>query len=152
MTIAPTVASAYGYLLDAIPAQFPSDSGIGMYLGAPGEQPELQFIQILETRMAWSPETMIGSGAPEWLKEDYTISVKASAAGPVANFTTDPLAILDQAWQLVTYIVTAVREDPSLGGLVLEAYPQQAIGGSPTACNIGRECVLTVPIKIQQLN
>jgi hypothetical protein len=153
MTIpAPSVAAVYAYLLDAIPAQFPADSGIGMYLGDPGNEPELQFVQITDVRMAWSPATMIGSGGEDWLKEGFSVNVKVAAAGAVANFTTDPLVIVDQAWQLVTYVVTAVREDPGLGGLALVAYPQAAIGGAPVACNIGRKSELIVPIAIEQLN
>lgn len=119
-----------------------------------GEEPTLDepadVIRTGEVRRPITVDTFIGSGGQDWLNEEYELDVVVSCW----TGDGDPTAIVARAWQLVGYVETAVRTDPSLGELVDMAYPSESTGGEPvwTSEPIGRQVDITVVIRISNLN
>jgi hypothetical protein len=66
-----------------------------------------------------TPREMVGTGGAGWLEERYRVEVQVSAFVGGDNFqSTAEAAYL--MWQAVA---STVRADPSLGGLVITAFP-----------------------------
>src|ERR1035438_7723069 len=119
MTIpASTVPAAIEAIKAATAAQM-TDPSILLTVGDPGMDLPDNVIAIGEVRRTVEPATFIGNGGLFWLEEKYDIDVVCSAWSGSDNRTT----ITDMAWTLVNYVETAVRTDPSLGGIVNVAYP-----------------------------
>ncbi len=66
------------------------------------------------------PWRMIGSGERHWLKEDYELEI---AVDVFRGGDRQQIDAFDRAWQILGRIEQVVREDPSLGGLVIQASP-----------------------------
>ena len=105
------------------PAVTQAGANILVQEGEPGpDQPEDIIIvghggiQQTTTKM-----TMVGSGGAHWLWETYRIGVQIE----VFRGGDDPLTTRNRCKALADAVDTAVRTDPSLGGVVLTAFPSR---------------------------
>jgi hypothetical protein len=156
-----TVPSVSNYLLTTIQEACASDSLYGsmlIILGEPSTNTPNDIIAIGATRLAVAPRSFIGSGAEFWLNEVYTVDVDNNtwlSTGDADDTSTIAAQINNRAWQLATYVSVAVRDDPSLGGLVNQAYPSDvsSTGVTWSESNAGGLCVgLTVQIRCEVLH
>lgn len=105
-----------------------------------------------EVRQTVEPFCFVGDGGPNSLYEKYDIDVQVSVAWQTQDNVTDPMNAFQRAAALVGYVTTAVRQDPSLGTSVIEAYPAAGTGwrvawGAGTTP--GRVVEITVPIHVE---
>ncbi len=149
-----TVPAALSGLQTLIAAQVATDPNAGqivLCLGEPGMDLPNDVIQIgIYVRRSVRPQTFMGSFQAQALEEDYDIDCVVSSWSGDA----DPVAIVNRAYQLVAYIETAVRTDPTLGNAVLEAYPSGTTGGNPewSGDPVVRLVEITVSIHVTTLN
>ena len=68
------------------------------------------------------PYQMVGSGGAGWLDEFYSIEVVVS----VFRGGDDARTVFERACTLADQVVEVVRSDPSLGGAVVVAHPEQS--------------------------
>jgi hypothetical protein len=82
------------------------------------------WIEVGGVRRQVSPLGLVGSGGQFWRDEKYHVDIKISCyvggrAGAMAQVNTN-------AYALLALVETVVRQDPSLGGLVLQANPESS--------------------------
>lgn len=65
---------------------------------------------------------MVGSGGAGWLREDYDVRIEIGVFRP----GDDAAAVWTRVTDLVYTAQQQVRDDPSLGGLVIQAVPARA--------------------------
>lgn len=65
------------------------------------------------------PFQMIGSGAAGWIYEEYDLEVIIR----VLHGGDDAQDSYERAWEIIGLVEASVRSDPSLGGLVDQAFP-----------------------------
>lgn len=89
------------------------------------------------------PYQMVGSGGAGWLDETYSIEVVVS----VYRGGDDARTAFERACALADQVVFVVRTDPSLGGAVVVAHPEQS-RYEPTFEDEhkGRLVTVTIPI------
>ena len=92
---------------------------------------------------------MVGDGGEFMIYEKYAIIYKVSSAVRGATAQEAALPAVDRAWQMVAYIETAVRTDPSFGGLLVEAIPGQTGGGEAVYTDGAWLCELTGRIQCE---
>jgi len=149
-----TVPAALAGLQSLVATQVATDSKasqIVLCLGEPGMDLPSDIIQIgTNVRRSVRPQVFMGSFQAQALEEDYDIEVLVSSWSGDA----DPAAIVNRAYQLVAYVETAVRTDPTLAGVVLEAYPSSTNGGNAewSGDPVGRLCEITVTVHVTTLN
>ena len=154
-----TVPAVIEYLLTQIEVAANQDPGSGDFLVCLGE-PSVDFPSAIievakDVRRTVVPQTFIGSGGQDWLNESYDIDILVSVAMETVDVQTDPLTLTQRAWQLLSYVETAVRTDPSFGGLDLIAYPRTAVQEGPSwtggTSGAGLLTVVTLTIHIENL-
>lgn len=93
------------------------------------------------TRMAF-----VGSGGRGALEEkfDVTVTVSSWRGGNTEEFVSN------RAWTLIGFVEAAVRADPSLGGLVLQAFPSRSTSQGPvfTATPVGPQVTVKETIHV----
>lgn len=148
-----TVPAAQSAILTALQAVLATnnETAVQVTIGTAAANLADTWIEIVsEVRRTVDPHAFVGSGGAAFLEEIYDIDVIVSVARQTTNTTAQALAVSQRAWQLVAYLETAVRNDPSLGGAVVEAYPASAIGGKPAwateGTTPGRLCTITVAV------
>lgn len=117
-----TVPAVKSYLVTAVQAQAvaATEEQLVVLYGAPAAYQPDDIIGVGDVlNRATEPEAMVGSGGAGWLTERYELEVVVNAfrAGDFA------VEVDARAWTMAAYVETAVRLDPSCGGLVLEARP-----------------------------
>ena len=129
------------YLYSAVSSAAASDplveTGAGeilVKLGEPSRNnpPDVISFGSVNRRIRW--ESFIGSGGTDSLYELYDIDVQIHswlAYGDVSDDSTVALQVIQRAWLLESYVESAVRADPSFGGLVDIAYPSASNSNSP---------------------
>ena len=141
-----TVPAALTYLYAAIAAQVATDPNPGniyLCMGDPGVQDPPDIIQVVAgVSRAPANFALVGSGGSMAMEEKYSIQVKVSSAARGDTEADIAPAIMLRAWQLVSYVETAVRLDPSFGELLIEGWPKQSTGGSPTWSPDGQSWML----------
>jgi hypothetical protein len=148
------VPQAIAALLSAVNTQVATDanaSTIDVVQGAPGPDLPGDIIAIAtEVRRSARIETFIGGGGTDWLNEDPEIICLVSCW----NGDPDPTGVQARAYTLLGYIETAIRTDPSLGGLVDFAFPAETndTGAQWTESPAGRLVEITVTVKLSKLN
>jgi hypothetical protein len=146
------VPKAIAAIMAAVKIQVATDPNattIALVQGDPGPDLPVDIIAIgtrAYRRMA--PNNLVGSGSTYWLNEDPVITSLVSCY----TGADDPVGIQTRAYQLVGYIETAIRTDPSLGGLVDQAYPSQTDDTGARWVDGGRLVEITVDITISKLN
>ena len=147
-----TVPAAIAGLTTLVNTQTATDSlPILVVQGEPGMDMPNDIIQIATSvRRTVVPEAMLGSYQLGSLEERYTITCNVSSW----SGDPDPVAITARAYVLAGYIETAVRTDPTLGTVVLEAHPSGTDGGNATWTEdpVGRMCELTVSVDVVTIN
>jgi hypothetical protein len=90
-------------------------------LGKPGTYDPDDIVWVGNVHRTTNPSHMVGSGGAGWLDESYQIQVTVEVyrGGDVEQTGFDRMC------DLVDVVEAAIRTDPSVGGLVLWAYPQQ---------------------------
>jgi hypothetical protein len=124
-----SVPAAYAYLVTTIKANIAADPNGSQILLAltqnPPDQPN-EIIALGDVVLDDEPAAMVGSGGQNWLNETYTIGGMVSTftgSADTDGATTVQLAQIERVWQLYSYVSTAIRSDPGLGGLVTVAQP-----------------------------
>lgn len=153
-----TVPSAISALLAQTQVQVdtdPSASTILLIEGQEGMDDRGDIIIVgTDVRRTVTWQNFIGTADLDALDEVYEIDSLVSCW----TGDSDPVPLKVRAWQLVGYIETGVRTDPSLGGLVEVAQPAGTTGGgvvwSEATGNapIGRLCEITVTVRVTTLN
>lgn len=82
------------------------------------QPPEMVVVSSVENRTT-EPYQMIGSGASGWIYERYELSVIIA----VFRGGDDAQDVYERAYAILGQVESIVRSDPSLGGLVVQAYP-----------------------------
>jgi hypothetical protein len=127
---ASTVPAAANYLLSSISALTNVDGAeILVKIGEQSPNAPPDIILITSVRRTVIPHTLIGSYGDGALKETYTQVVECSTFSPYGDtedFSTVSAAVNERVWQLVTYVESAVRTDPTFGATVINAYPGES--------------------------
>jgi hypothetical protein len=122
-TATSTVAAAISAVLAAINTQ----PAVGTFptlvkKGAPGPNVPDDLVIVGErVRQEYTPHHMRGDGGSGFLQERYRISVVVDCY----RGGDDPDQALTRCETLVNAVDDSVRDDPSLGGVVILAYPAQ---------------------------
>lgn len=135
-----TVPAAKAYLVEKITKALANPKVLVSYDDPGPNQPD-DIIVVGDVNRTITPWAMVGGGGAGWLGENYTITVTVSVfrGGDFAQ------AVTERAYELADLIVAVVRQDPSLGGLVLTARPEATQSGTDwTDDHKGR--VTTLPI------
>jgi hypothetical protein len=150
----PTISQAITNLLTLINAQVATDaqaSQVLVVLGQEGADRPNDIVNVAtDIRFHLIPEVLMGSFQQGALLEEFEIDVLVSSW----SGDPDPATIVARALTLVGYVTTAVRTDPTLGGVELEAYPSTVTGGEAvwTEAPAGRLCEITVTVHCMALN
>ena len=117
-----TVPAVMKYLQSEIITQI-ADTTVLVTYGPPGTNQPRDIVAVMgfEARDV-KPQAFVGSGAQHWLYESYEIEVIVSVFRGGATDIAE--SCFERAMTLLSAVETAVRNDPSLGNNVLEAYPQ----------------------------
>lgn len=150
-----TVPAAIAYLTEAIQAQIATDPlPIEVSVGQEGPDMPPDIIVFGEVRR--NPELMdlVGSGGQFFLQESYDLTLIASTwtgSGADSWDNTQQLALVQRAWQLVAYVETACRLDPSLGELVSLSYPSTSGSVNPewTTDPVGMKCEVGLSVHVE---
>jgi hypothetical protein len=149
-----TVPQVLAYLQTAFQAQFnadPNPQDIVLWTGDPGMEAPPVIVTITGVTRITPHFAMVGDGEALSLEEKYVVNVKVSCAmSGTAQATISP-TLTARAWQIQAYVEKAVRLDPSLGGIVLLAWPGKSNGGSPVWSPNGKGmiCEITSGIDVE---
>lgn len=128
-----TVPSAITYLTTAFQTQLSTDANpqnITLFVGNdPGLADTPDLVAITNVVRDLQHFAMVGDGEDLAMYEKYSVMVKISTAQRAATEAEAAAALTARVWQLLAYLEYAVRLDPSLGGIVLTAWPGQTVGG-----------------------
>lgn len=121
-----SVPAALAWLLAGLQANIapdPAADGLLVCLGEPGTYQPMDIVYLGDVHQTYAPQSTVGSGGPQWLREDYqvTVTVDCYRGGD------DQLAVLTRARAIADLVVATVRSDPSLGGAVDRAKPASAV-------------------------
>lgn len=87
---------------------------------------------------------LVGGGGTGWMDEHYTIEVNISVyrGGDFAQ------AVFERCEDLIYQVESAVRTDPTFGGLVIQANPHESTnsGSEPSDDHMGRICTGVVHV------
>lgn len=122
---ASTVPTARAFLFSAVTTLAAADSTVKVIYDPPttGDNASGGNQRIVFSEVHVTPEisAMVGSGGTGWLEEFYDVHIVCeSFSGGDAN----GLLTFTQCATLVGYVISAVRNDPSLGGNVIVARPE----------------------------
>lgn len=119
-----TMPAAKTYLFNQLTAAFAGTANLLVSMDLPPNDPpvEQDVIVVGDIEQSFDPWQMVGSGGQGWLYDKYTIQIMIS----VYRGGDEAQAVLTQAAALVYQVCQVVRTDPSLGGLVVQAYPASA--------------------------
>jgi len=90
-------------------------------LGEPGPYQPDDIIAVGNVHRTTNPSHLVGSGGTGWLDETFQIQVLVE----IYRGGDDEPGAFGRLCDVVDQVEAAVRADPSIGGLVLFAYPQQ---------------------------
>jgi hypothetical protein len=120
----------------------------------PGPFQPQDIVAVTNVTRSVKPLQMVGGGGAGWLDESYTVDVVVD----VFRGGDDPQTVFERACLLVDVVVDVVRQDPSLGGLVIQANPEASDYVSEWATQdqedteqvlyLGRATRVLVPIKV----
>ncbi len=128
-----TVPAAVEYLVTAFQTQLstdPNPANITLFVGNdPGLADTPDLVAITDVTRTLQHFAMVGDGEDLAMYEKYSVMVKISSAQRAATESAAAFALTERVWQLLAYLEYAVRLDPSLGEIVLTAWPGQTSGG-----------------------
>ena len=117
---------------------------IAVIRGAPlPEMPIDEAFVIQQAQRTTSRFQMRGDGGTGWLREDITIPIDVVCV----RGGDDEVTMENRLWTMVGAAESAIRADPTLGGTVLEAWPDSTPFTSEwTEQNIGRRGICTINV------
>lgn len=122
MTIpASTIPAAKLYLHTQITALI-NDAAVLVSYDPPGPNQPDDIVMVGAVDRQVVPYQMMGSGQAGWLDEQYSVEVVVS----VYRGGDDARTAFERACTLADQVVYVVRTDPSLGGAVVVAHPEQS--------------------------
>ena len=113
-----TVTSAMAFLFSGITSAI-NDSEVLVSYGIPGPGQPDDIVYIGSVDRTATPYQMVGSGQAGWIDEQYDVEVVISSF----RGGDDSRAVFERATSLADTVISVVRTDPSLGGVVQLAYP-----------------------------
>ena len=117
-----TVDAVKDYLFAQITAQI-NDTTVLVCYDPPGTFQEDDLVAIgHDVTVTTGPHAFVGSGGAGWLMESYVLSLTVNVFRGGDNATT----VWKRAKVLSDAVDTVVRTDPTLGGVVQQAYPSLA--------------------------
>lgn len=153
----PTVPTAITNLISQVNTQVAADTGnpldqskVLVVQGEEGKEHPHDIINVgVDVKRTVTWRTLIGSAQAQAWEEDYEIECRVSSWGGI-----DPGPVVNRAWVLQGYLETAVRTDPSLGGVVQEASIATSGGGNAawSGSPISRVCEITSAVRCVVLN
>jgi hypothetical protein len=160
-----TVPAVIQYLLTAIGQQVAGDpvGDILLYMGEPGMNIPNDMIEIQGKVSRQTPHfAMVGSADQLSTYEKYNVTIVCSSAmaGDASIPDTSPQGLSSlvqaRAYTLLSYVETAVRLDPTFGGLDLIGWPKGSTGGDPVWAPpnaagevLGMICEITSTISVE---
>lgn len=132
-----TVPAVSEYLLNTLRAALVGDTlydSMLVKLGEPSTNIPDDLFVIGGVDREVGPMAFVHTGGPNFLQESYDITVSIRTwvgSGDSDDFSTTASALNARGWQLVVYLETAIREDPTLGGVVEIAYPKRTTTPGP---------------------
>jgi hypothetical protein len=119
-----TIPAAITYLIGQINQQSavtspPAGEAVAVSYGPPSTYQPDDLVVITSSERSTDQLAMIGSGATGWLLEKYLLLCTVD----VFRGGDDAASCDARAWALVGAVETAVRNDPSFGGLLIVAVP-----------------------------
>lgn len=146
-----SVPAVRAYLVAAITTQVQAshytEPGVEVYSVAVDHDTTQDVVVVGKARRKTEPGSLVGGGGAHFQFERYRLEVviECDAWGP--NDT--PTVVENRAYALLANVETAVRADPSLGGLVVEAYPDESEDDpSWSAEHKGARCQLVAQIHV----
>lgn len=128
-----TVPAVIVYLTQVFQAELstdPNPQNITLFVGNdPGLADTPDLVAIVDVQRNLEHFAMVGSGMDLAMYEKYSVMIRISSAQRGATEAEAAAALTQRVWELLAYCEYAVRQDPSLGGIVLTAWPGQAQGG-----------------------
>lgn len=122
MTIpASTVPAAKAFLVTAITTAI-NDTSVLVSYDEPGTYQTDDIVMVGRVDRQVERHAFVGSGGAQWLYEIYTIEVVVRAY----RGGDDAQTVFERACALADVVASAVRTDPTLGGVVLVANPSTA--------------------------
>lgn len=146
-----TVPQARANLISAISALVATsgltEPGCEVYDSAPDHETENDIIAVCGARRTVESMALVGSGAQFWRQEHYSIEVMIDCFQGGANGAME--AVNQRAYALLALVETAVRQDPSLGGIAIQAAPASSDSvPSWDDAHMGARCLITAEIKV----
>lgn len=146
-----TVPTARANLISAITTQANAagytEPGVEVYDSAPDHETENDIIAVCGVRRRVKPMALVGSGGQFWRQEEYSIEVTIDCFVPGSNGAMEQANT--RAYQLLALVETAVRQDPSLGGIAIQAAPADS-ESTPhwDDAHMGARCVIVAQIEV----
>jgi hypothetical protein len=139
---ASTIPAAKLYLFTQITALV-NDTSVLVCYDPPGPRQPDDILMVGAVDRQVVPYQMVGSGQAGWLDESYSIEVVVS----VYRGGDDARTAFERACVLADQVVYVVRNDPSLGGAVVVAHPEQSrYEAAWEEEHKGRLVTVTIPI------
>lgn len=140
---ASSIPAARAWILDGLQTQLADQPAVLVCLDEPSTDEPDDIISVGDVQQTYSPESVVGSGGPHWLREDYTITVIIDCF----RGGDDAAAVFARARELADLVVAVVRSDPSLGGAVDRGKPGSVQHTSAwTEDHMGRQTVIELGI------
>lgn len=121
-----TAVRAKGWIFDAIKAQFVGDNTMTVFWDQPDASIPTENIVVVHRILnrTTTHYRMMGTGGAGSFLESYSIEIAIDCyAGGDSGETR---ALETSAWSYASIVEAVVRSDPSLGGLVIQAWPSQS--------------------------
>lgn len=88
---------------------------------------------------------IVGNGGRGWLDENYTLDIEIVSWQGGQNLQL----VVERAWRLLGQVEAFIRSDPSLGGLVIVAYPSASKSTAGFMDDSkGVSCVIDVTVEV----
>lgn len=120
----PTAPAVKAYLMTALAARTEltgSTPPAELSYDVPGTFLADDVVVVGDVDVSFAPLQMVGSGGAGWLDEHYTVDVVVD----VVRGADDAQGAFQRAATLAAAAIDIVRQDPSLGGLVIQAAPSR---------------------------
>jgi hypothetical protein len=144
-----TPPKARQYLYNQCSAQLTADptdptAGILVCYDQPGPGQPDDIVSIGKTHNKMDPMNLVGGGGAGWLSERYTVTITVD----VFRGGDDPQYVYNRCSAICDAICAIVRNDPSLGGLVLISHPASCeIDPEEDTAHMGRRATAELEIE-----
>lgn len=131
-----------------VPAPAPDQAGMLVQYGEPGPYQPDDIVSVGDVKRNVTPHNIVGTGGAGALNENYVVEYWVD----VFRGGDQPEYVTERAYTILGALETAVRNDPSLGGLVQWAWPrtsEEASGWDPD--NRGRQTQIRGEIEVSVL-